>query len=113
MRWQIGTMAVGVLALWAQGAVAQSPMPSSPQADSTHCQCIARVGQQYDPYDAYDDANMPTLGVEVELRRWAHVERLYAACMRDEGRAPRDDAFPFGVSDYPDGPEFHPAECRS
>jgi hypothetical protein len=80
-------------------------------SNTVHCACIADAGRRYNPNDAYDDANMPTLQVEEAMRRWAQVEALYGACMRQAGVVPQGEAFPHGVSDYADGPEFHPAGC--
>lgn len=103
----------GLMVLMSSGASAQQGPVIAATEDTSHCRCVQQTGERYDPYDAFDDPHMPTAGVEVELRRWAYVERIYAACMRDNGFAPREDAFPYGVSDYPGGPEFRPVECRS
>lgn len=103
---------VVLLSLFALAVEAAPPTRADGPGLAAHCSCLDAANRAYDPYSAFDDPHMRTPAGEIALRRWAWVERLYRQCMQRLGVAPRADAFPHGVSDYPDGPEFHPAQCE-
>lgn len=103
---------VVLLSLFALAVEAAPPERADGPGLAAHCSCLAAANRAYDPYLAFDDPHMRTPAGEIALRRWTWVETLYRQCMQRLGVAPRADAFPYGVSDYPDGPEFHPAQCE-
>lgn len=121
MSRNIATIVTITLALASASAAASDLAPHGAAAadavfrapGSAHCECLAAVGREYDPEEVVSDGNTRTLEVERRAVFTDWATRRYARCMTERGANADPNPFPYGLSPYHDGPEFHPKGCAA